>query len=527
MIDDVHPRTPAGFPAKAVGGRARAGVGPADRRRARPARRAGAVAAQGRPQAGNRRRCGPGGDDRWTGSISPAAIGLHELVVDAWTDRYATWRHEIEVKAAAGQDVELELEEGARILEDLAAEVAGAKATEAPASRRRGRAPRRAARSRCGWRRPSPTRSRTLVDGVPDARLSSSAPQPLWVDRPRAGHAAWYELFPRSFGGLKGAIEHLSYVADLGFDVVYLPPIHPIGTTHRKGRGNSLVRRSRRPGQPVGHRWPRRRPRRGRTPSSAPSTTSTPSSTPPRTSASRWRSTTRSSAARTTPGSAITRSGSSAARTARSATPRTRPRSTRTSTRSSSGRADDADRVRAVGGVPRRARALDRPRRPHVPGRQPAHQAAGVLGVGDRRRARPSPRRPLPRRGVHRAGDDGQARRGRLHARATPTSPGATSRGSCASTSTSSPTPPLVEYMRPSFWPNTPDILDDHLRHAPPARSRCGSSWPRRSCRSTASTPATSSARTSPPTTPPRSTGTPRSTSSRRATTSRSRRSRR
>ena len=89
-----------------------------------------------------------------------------------------------------------------------------------------------------------------LVEGVPDARLSSSAPHPLWVDRPRGGHAAWYELFPRSFGGLKGAIEHLSYVADLGFDVVYLPPIHPIGTTHRKGRGNSLVAGPDDPGSP-------------------------------------------------------------------------------------------------------------------------------------------------------------------------------------------------------------------------------------------------------------------------------------
>ena len=88
------------------------------------------------------------------------------------------------------------------------------------------------------------------MEGVPDARLSSSAAHPLWVDRPRAGHAAWYELFPRSLGGLKGAIEHLSYVADLGFDVVYLPPIHPIGTTHRKGRGNSLVAGPDDPGSP-------------------------------------------------------------------------------------------------------------------------------------------------------------------------------------------------------------------------------------------------------------------------------------
>ena len=211
--------------------------------------------------------------------------------------------------------------------------------------------------------------------------------QPLWVDRPHAGHAAWYELFPRSFGGLKGAIEHLRYVADLGFDVVYLPPIHPIGTTHRKGRDNSLVAGPDDPGSPWaiggpegGHdavhpdlgtiddfdafvdaaedlglevaldyalqcspdhpwvrdhpEWFQRRPdgsiRYAENPPEE-----VPGHPPDRVLAGR----------------------------------RGRPR-------------------RAVGGVPRRPRALDRPRRPHVPRRQPAHQAARVLGVGDPRRAR-------------------------------------------------------------------------------------------------------------------------------------------
>src|SRR5688572_23158478 len=124
VIDDVHPRTPQGFPAKTVGGE-RVPV-------------SAQLVADGHDRLGARVRWRRKGDrgwessplragenDRWTGSISPAAIGLHELVVDAWTDRYATWRHEIEVKAAAGQDVELELEEGARLLEDLATKVIG------------------------------------------------------------------------------------------------------------------------------------------------------------------------------------------------------------------------------------------------------------------------------------------------------------------------------------------------------------------------------------------------------------------
>src|SRR5690606_27293260 len=71
-------------------------------------------------------------------------------------------------------------------------------------------------------------------------RRSETAPLLVWVDRERAAIGAWYELFPRSFGGFKGSLPHLEYVADLGFDVVYLPPIHPIGRSNRKGPGNTL-----------------------------------------------------------------------------------------------------------------------------------------------------------------------------------------------------------------------------------------------------------------------------------------------
>ena len=248
VIDDVHPRTPAGFPAKAVGGE--------------HVPVSALIVAYGHDQIGARvrwRRKGDrawesaplrsGDDDRWVGSLAPSAIGLHELVVDAWTDRYATWRHEIEVKAAAGQEVGLELEEGALLLEDLAAKVTGS-----PAKKRLRAAADGVRRETCSLdvRLASACADDVamLVAGLPDARLSSSAVVPLWVDRPRAARAAWYELFPRSFGGLKGAIEHLGYVADLGFDVVYLPPVHPIGTTHRKGRGNSLVAGPDDPGSP-------------------------------------------------------------------------------------------------------------------------------------------------------------------------------------------------------------------------------------------------------------------------------------
>src|SRR5438874_4093870 len=73
-----------------------------------------------------------------------------------------------------------------------------------------------------------------------DAHHTASEPHLLWVDRERALVGAWYELFPRSEGGFKGTLERLPAVAAMGFDIVYFPPIHPIGRSHRKGRNNTL-----------------------------------------------------------------------------------------------------------------------------------------------------------------------------------------------------------------------------------------------------------------------------------------------
>jgi starch synthase (maltosyl-transferring) len=248
IVDDVRPSTPAGFPAKAVAGQ--------------PLSVSAVLVADGHDRLGARVRWRRQGEkawrsaplvedpsrQRWTGTITPTELGPHQLVVDAWTDRYATWVHEIEVKVEAGVDVELELEEGARILDELAKGTgrSGAKAVrDAAAALRRAEDDLEV--------RLAPALSAAVADrvaGVPDARRSSSATKALWVDRPPAAHAAWYELFPRSFGGFRGAAEHLDYVAELGFDVVYLPPIHPIGRTHRKGRNNTLVAGPDDPGSP-------------------------------------------------------------------------------------------------------------------------------------------------------------------------------------------------------------------------------------------------------------------------------------
>jgi starch synthase (maltosyl-transferring) len=189
------------------------------------------------------------GNDRWEAVISPTLIGRHEIVVEAWRDRFATWRHDVEIKAGISHDdVELELEEGARILEALAAGVAA-------------RDQRRVLDAAAGLRRTSCSvhvrlnaglddQVAHLVATVPDADLTEAPPLPLWVDRPLALFGAWYELFPRSEGGFDGAVKRLRAVADMGFDIVYLPPIHPIGVTERKGPNNTLGAGPDDPGSP-------------------------------------------------------------------------------------------------------------------------------------------------------------------------------------------------------------------------------------------------------------------------------------
>jgi len=237
IVDDVHPRTPGGCPAKGVLGE--------------PVEVSAVLIADGHDLLGARVRWKPsrsrawrselmvehdGG--RWAAEITPGDLGQHDFVIEAWTDRFATWCHEVEVKAGAGQDVELELEEGALILESLAAGVDEKQRDRVLAAAEAGR--RQSCSLDVRLNAMLDPAVAALVAPVPDTRRSESGRHRIWVDRRRAAVGAWYELFPRSFGGLKGAAEHLEYVADLGFDVVYLPPIHPIGRTNRKGPGNTL-----------------------------------------------------------------------------------------------------------------------------------------------------------------------------------------------------------------------------------------------------------------------------------------------
>jgi starch synthase (maltosyl-transferring) len=159
----------------------------------------------------------PLGNDRWAGSFAVDRCGTWCYRVEAWVDRIASFQEELRRKVDAGQeDLAGELAEGGVLLGDPDLTVEGALAAKA-------------------GDRAGKTWSQTLdVD----------------VDRQLARFGSWYELFPRSWGGFKGVTKVLPKLAELGFDVVYLPPVHPIGVSNRKGRNNTLAAGPKDPGSP-------------------------------------------------------------------------------------------------------------------------------------------------------------------------------------------------------------------------------------------------------------------------------------
>jgi starch synthase (maltosyl-transferring) len=191
--------------------------------------------------------------DRWTATVVPDREGLWTYAVEAWDDPLGTWHHDIEVKVEAGQGPEElanDLESGARLLDEVAATAPAEhrEALTAAATALRDDSLELTARIAPAL---SPSLQRVLHDH-PVRRLVTSSPAlELWVDRPRALYGSWYEFFPRSEGPVVGgtpthgtfaqAAERLPAIAEMAFDIVYLPPIHPIGHTNRKGKNNTLV----------------------------------------------------------------------------------------------------------------------------------------------------------------------------------------------------------------------------------------------------------------------------------------------
>jgi starch synthase (maltosyl-transferring) len=194
------------------------------------------------------------GVDVWGADVVPDAQGRWSFSIEAWDDPWGTWWHRASIKVPAGVDMEVELEEGARLIESLQGGGSG----------------RLAEITRTVRDTELPPEVRLAAAGDPDvlavldaqplrAGVTVCGPWPLLVERRRALVGSWYEFFPRSEGAkgrpLKSgtfvtAAKRLPAIASMGFDVVYLPPIHPIGMTHRKGRNNTLEPRAGDPGSP-------------------------------------------------------------------------------------------------------------------------------------------------------------------------------------------------------------------------------------------------------------------------------------
>jgi starch synthase (maltosyl-transferring) len=197
---------------------------------------------------------GPPGLDQFTATVVADEVGWWSFRVDGWADPWETWRHAIEVKIGAGQTVtelENDLITGARLLEraarrpgqqahrmTLSAAAAALRDVELPLSERVGPA------------LDEPVIQILTADPLRDL-ITKGGSHKVWVDRPRALFSSWYEFFPRSTGGWDAhgnpvhgtfatATGELDRIAKMGFDVVYLPPIHPIGEVHRKGPNNTM-----------------------------------------------------------------------------------------------------------------------------------------------------------------------------------------------------------------------------------------------------------------------------------------------
>lgn len=198
------------------------------------------------------------GNDRWRGRVVLPDIGRFQYSIKAWVDRFQSWHRDLTKRLQAGQDVSIELQIGGQLVEAAARRAVGEDARKL----------RRFARALLGK---NDLQSKIhlaqegdlveLVSRYPSLRFATLL-QPyrdVVVDPPKARFSAWYEMFPRScsatpgkHGTFRDCEARLDYIAQLGFDVLYFPPIHPIGRSFRKGRNNTMTPAADDPGSPWG-----------------------------------------------------------------------------------------------------------------------------------------------------------------------------------------------------------------------------------------------------------------------------------
>ena len=199
----------------------------------------------------------PLGNDRWRGEFSVTELGGYRYTVEGWIDHFETWRRDLEKRISGGQDVSVDLLIGASLINRAAGRATG---EDAEVLQNWAQRIRENKSGEAGTAIAFDPDLRKIIQRYPERNLATNYDKqlPVIVEREKARFSTWYELFPRScspqlgrHGSFRDCEEWLTYVASMGFDVIYLPPIHPVGQTFRKGRNNSL------PAQPndVGSPW--------------------------------------------------------------------------------------------------------------------------------------------------------------------------------------------------------------------------------------------------------------------------------
>ncbi|HBB31228.1 MAG TPA: alpha-1,4-glucan--maltose-1-phosphate maltosyltransferase, partial [Cyanobacteria bacterium UBA9273] len=190
----------------------------------------------------------PGFNDRWQGVFTVTEIGTYVYTVQGWVDHFQSWRRGVEKKLEAEQNVSVELLIGAKLVEEAIARAYGEDIEQLKHWATLLRAVSEKEPMLVGCDALSADLA-ALMAKYPDREFAATYHKLLkiTVDSERARFSSWYELFPRSWGepGKHGTFKdceaHLPYIAQMGFDVLYLPPIHPIGTTFRKGKNNTTA----------------------------------------------------------------------------------------------------------------------------------------------------------------------------------------------------------------------------------------------------------------------------------------------
>ena len=194
-------------------------------------------------------------NDRWRGEFAVPALGRYRYAVTAWVDRFLSWRHDL-ARRSDEADIALALRSGAELVDEAAKRAAGSDA----------KALRALAQSLAGGDTIAARREIALGDRLnelmkahPDRRFATTSEPELivTVDPEHARYSTWYEIFPRAastepgrHGTFRDCEARLAHIAAMGFDVLYLPPIHPVGRVKRKGRNNALVAAADDPGSP-------------------------------------------------------------------------------------------------------------------------------------------------------------------------------------------------------------------------------------------------------------------------------------